>query len=284
MSLFARILSRAAVSGLPAVPLAHPKGRLGTLSRLEEPEREAGETPLSPLYRAMQEEEEAQPLRRAAPRAEEEEEEEPVRRTAEGEEEEPIQAQRDLPPDEEEALQPLRRAAAPPEEDEEEPVARSLAPDDEEEEARPLRPLLRRAPPGPEEDEEEPVARLAPDADELEPRTSPKPAWLSAEPEPEPLLTLRREAASPVPAVAGPSGGPAVDADMAALPPAEPLWSPAAPFQPPTPLTGPASVAERPRVVIEQIDVTIHEPSAPATGMDASALSRALRSRYLGGM
>lgn len=303
MSLFARILSRAAVPGQPALPLARPKGRLGGLSRLAEPEPD--EEDLSPLYRAAmadKEEEEIQTLRRAAAEEEEEpaqrapadeEEEDPARAarrlprpaSAEEEDEEPAQAiRRADPPEEEEPARTLRRAVSPAEE-EDEPVARSLPPREEDEDkALPLRPLLRRAPPKPGEPEEEPLARLAPDADQLDPRTGPRPAWLSAEPEPDPLLTLRRaEAAGPT---ATGTGWPAAAGEIAAAAP--PVWpGEDGPMIGPAIGPGPmaAERAERPRVVIDRIDVTIHEPAGGSGGTDlASGLARAMRSRYLGGM
>ena len=78
MSLFSKVIARAAIPGQPSIPKAQPKGAALTLRR------EASD------------EEMAEPLRR------EEEEMQPLRRTAAKEEEDTAQALRRQGPDEEE--------------------------------------------------------------------------------------------------------------------------------------------------------------------------------------
>jgi hypothetical protein len=317
MSLFARVRSRAGLPG--GAPLARMKGfgpardeeaapegedEAMPLRRQDRPEREGTPEPsapdeeASPLRRRtdVPEEDELQPLRRAVATPDDEPQARPLRRLAEDVPSEEARALRraGAPDDETEELRPQRRALAAPtgEEGEKEPAAT---------------PLRRRA------------ALRAPDAQTLEAETSPKPDLMPEDPGPSPAMALRRLTPLSRPTLAmppappgppGQSAAPEVAADTLSDQPSHPAAPGKAAAEPPDAASSadavtavsswpfdardqardfpiavpPRASAERPRVVIEQVDVIIHEPPpARSGGLDAAALSRALRSRYLQG-
>jgi hypothetical protein len=265
MSIFAKVLSRAAAPGSTLAPLAQPKGSRG-IARREEEE-------LAQPLRRREEEEEAQPLRRQ----EEEEEAQPLRRQEEEEEAQPLRRQ-----EEEEEAQPLRR------QEEEEELAQPLR-RQEEEEAQ----ALRRQAEGVEEEEEalQTIRRAVPGGDEsLEPDDAPTPEDTAMEPELPDMQALRREAAPQW-------GGASVPAEPFALAPNGPETPfdnlpPAPAFEPPAGPPLPSSASrfdpsrQRPTVTIDQIDVVIHEDAGQAgpSASPAADLGRTLRARYLGGL
>ncbi len=289
MSLFSKVLSRAAVPGVAIGISAAPKGYVPPLRRAEPPNEdpealtlrrmEEEEEMAQPLHRVEGEEEAAQPLRRA-----EEEEAQPLRRVEE-EEAQPLRRAEE----EEEAAQPLRRA-------EEEEELQTLRRTEEEEEAQALHraevesgeeevqalhrveaepeeevQALRRAEEEEEEEMAQPLRRL-----DMQDEEMPK--------EPSPLQTLRRntEGQAVVPVTDAGKGGqdgaapvPGFVADLA-----DQGWMPDAPV---------ASLPERPKVQIDQIDVVIHEDTPSTTGGASGDglsrdLARRLRSTYLRGL
>ena len=272
MSFFAKILSRAATPGFPQAPLAYPKGS-SVLDRLDAGEEELAQ----PLRRQQEEEEEIQTLRRQEEgeeevqtlhRQEEEEEIQPLRRRAEEEE---VQTSRR----QEEEVQPLRRQ-------------------EEEEE---IQPLLRQ-----EEEEASPLRRVTPpEAEGLSAENSPQPDESASEPEMSAMQALRREATPTMPGM----GTAALGTDSFTAPPPAPatpgldapgIQHPASHdmrtleaiaqdnFIPAPHLT--ASASNRPRVIIDQIDVVIHEDTAAAAAPASSTadLGRAVKAKYLGGL
>jgi hypothetical protein len=175
-------------------------------------------------------------------------------------------------------LHTIRRLAGDPEQEDAQPVRRM----EEDEEDAPARPLLRSAV----------IRRFVQGAPargltELGSATSPAPETIAGAPEPSdppgpgeapPMLSP----APPVPAPFVDRRDPSswgADAPMAAPPP-QPLEEvhaelPAAHFERPQ--------VERPQVVIDRIDVLIHEPTPPARSPDrAKKRSRSFRARYLG--
>lgn len=295
MSLFSRVAARAGIADAEPAPLATPKGLagMGLFRAAAEPEaHEKEEEEVAPLRRISQlpDEEPVRPLRRAAARPEEKEEGEemaPLRRAARGEEDEdevrpapvrraateeadePITAlRRTLPDEDEPALQPMRRAVNEEEEGKAGEVAalrRTGEPMEEEEIAAPLR------------------RAFPPDAETLDAETSPRPPTSGAEEELPGLRMLRREAATlnAGPAT-GDTSGPAGPGVSSAGPEPAPAFVPIVETGPPRPAPAGLASAERPRVVIEHIDVQVHEPAAQARGWTPD-LGRALRARYLGG-
>jgi hypothetical protein len=254
---FTRIAARAGHPAAPRLARAVPKGFIGRMAEDEmQPVRRQAEDEEEMLQtlRSMEEEEEAaQPLRRQQEAEEEEEALQTLRRQPQ-EEEEPLQTLRRME-EEEEAVQPLRRQAG-----EEEEMLQTLRRQwTEEEEA--LQTLRRQMPP--------------PDATQLDPETTPVANEFAGEPDELTVRSLAREA-TPAAAAQG-------------LPPAPPpipttAYEPAA-FQP-APQAAPIPAAPAaPKVVIEQVDVMIHEPApaAPAPGGLGADFSRRLRARYLGG-
>ncbi|MXP65356.1 hypothetical protein E0493_18570 [Roseomonas sp. M0104] len=200
-------------------------------------------------------------------------------------------------------------AEAPPEAEEKAPVQRlparrlSTDPDAEKERAEDaeLGPVIHRAAPEPPQPrDEEPTRRAAePDPATLRPEDEQVPDALAHEPPPRNLRALRRAVAPPAPA-ASPSA-------LTALPPAGagatmpagsgPFAAPEAgpstgdpPFAAGPALPPPmensslpqAPAAERPSVFIEQVEVMIHEPAAPARAATGTDRHRLIRARYLG--
>jgi hypothetical protein len=254
-----------------------------------------------PVFRAEQppeEEEQAQPLRRAAartirrveePKAEEEKTQRSADPTAkeEDEREQPAMARRVSGslrraenPEEEEPAQPMRRAAAPAPEPEEEKPAQAAR-------------LIRRAEEVPLEEGERPLRQ--PFQEDVSPGASPLPPDMANEEEPPAMQALRRDVAPSVPA---PAATPtAADPGFAGFgaPPAGPfaenfgggeVYMPAPPagFDAPYSEVGAsnASAPQRPQVIIDQVDVLIHEPVAPAAAArPAFDAGRAMRARYL---
>ena len=283
MSLFGRIIARAALPGQPVPPLARPKGMAAPLTRAPVPGED--ET-AAPLARA-----EGPPDDDPKPAA-------PLRRAAEAGD-----GVQDLPR--------LRRAAAPaPEDDKAQALHRAATDAPSEEPAQPTRRALlsRQYPVLPSR-----VSREAPQAENLTADNSPPPAAASAEPDNPPAMALRRAAGfAPV---AGPRGVPSGPTFDPPRPVASPEVAPAehsdAPphlrqaFEPERPSRSqpepdwptyerrrehrtdqPQQMqSERPRVVIEQIEVAITDIGSAGRGQAdfAATLSRALRSRYLGG-
>lgn len=217
-----------------------------------------------------------------------EDEEEPMqalRRQPIGNEEEPMQALHRQPTDEEDepvqAKRIHRQEAAPEEEEaapeEEEPAQLMRRQPAEEEE--PMRTLRRQ----PAEEVAEPVRtrqihrELQPDEPELNPRSSPPPEITPDEPGPPSLRAAYAEA----PAAAGqaPTIPPYPTSNTPPLAPPR-FDVPDAP--PSAPTATPDSEFRRPHIVIDQLDVLIHEPAPPARPTSASSdRSRALRARYL---
>lgn len=255
------------------------------LRRLEEEEaaqplrRMEEEPEAAPLRRAEAEEEEAQPLRRmeeedaAAPlRREEEEEARPLRRLEE-EEAAPLRRAEEEEPD----AAPLRRAET--EEAEDVQPLRRL---EEEEDAAPLRRM--------EEEEAQTLRRLTPpDGHELTAENSPAPDELSGADDrfSSEAAPLRREAPIAPPAAQGeaPAGADGFPAPF--RPPqffSEPAQAPLT--RPEAPQPQPQQGAERAKVVIDQVDVVIHEPAQPAASARSAEaeFARFARRRHLGGL
>lgn len=303
MSLFAKVLNRAAVPGVAAPAPAWPKGgtvpahrhasnveiaapppRTATQPSLHRQEEEEEAQPL----RRQEEEKQAQPLRRqeeeeaAQPlrRQEEEEEAQPLRRQEEEQEAQPLHRQ-----EEEEEAQPLRRQ-------EEEEEAQALRRQEEEEEAQPLhrreeeeeaQPLRRQQE---EEEEELQALRRIGINDPIGPvPVDPLPATEEGPQEELPDMRALRRAAESAISVPGAATAP----DLPSVfdgPSADPFGQPA--FDPPgadLPLPTPQQ-AERPRVTIDQIDVVIQDtaPAKSTAGPSLTDLSRRMNSLYLRGL
>ena len=289
-----RFLARLSLRARPALsraPALMPKG-----VALRQP---------GPVFRAgepVEEEEQAQPLRRAAARtirrAEEPQiEEEETQRTSaptageEDEQEQPAMARRASnslrraeKPEEEEPAQPLRRAAAPAREPDEEEPAQAAR-------------LIRRAEEVPLEEGEKPLRQ--PFQQDLSPGASPLPPDMANEEEPPAMQALRRDIA---PFAPPPRAGTATAADPdfagSGVESADPfpakfsgeeVYIPGPPAGFETHFTGAlggsgagASAPQRPQVIIDQVDVLIHEPAAPAvSARPAFDAGRAMRARYL---
>lgn len=252
-----------------------------------------------PVFRAErppEEEEQAQPLRRSAARTIRRAEqpppdEEKTQRSAaptaqeKDEQEQPAMARRTPgslrraeTPEEDEPAQPLRRAAAP-------------APPPEEEKPAQAARLIRRAEEVPLEEGERPLRQ--PFQEDVSPGASPLPPDMANEEEPPAMRALRRDVAPSAPAPAAMPA--AADPGFAGpgAPPAGPfaedfggeVYMPAAPagFDAPySEVGGSTSAPQRPQVIIDQVDVLIHEPTAPAVpARPAFDAGRAMRARYL---
>lgn len=274
MSLFARVAARAGLPGAASGPLAVPKGLAG--AGLFRATADDDETEAAPLRRAAPlqhpDEDPARPLRRAAaaPPAEDDEAAAPLRRAP------PAPEREDEPPDEPQAL-PARRATAEDGAPEEQPegtaaaLRRAEAEAEDEDDSPPAAPLRRSPPP----------AFAAPDAETLDAETSPKPPVPAAGKDLPGLRALRREAATPPSAPA--AAWEAAPAGLAPIGPALAVAPFVAPFVAPPPLPRPgAASAERPRVVIEHVEVRVQEPAAAPAAPGGPDLGRALRARYLG--
>lgn len=225
----------------------------------------------------------------------------PLRRQ-EGEEEESVAALRRQEEDGEEAVAPLRRQSGDEEEGDVAPLRREAAaeeePDaaplrrqeaEEESEARPMRATARRDA-VPLED----TGQVAPPRSqaELEPDAEPPIEDMAGEREPSELQALHRDMPTgPAPAPLGPAapGEPSQSrpADGRSAEPigyANPRLPPigdGTPF-PPTATESIAVEDPRPTVTIDQLDVVIHEPAAPAERTTSPRnRDRAIRARYL---
>jgi hypothetical protein len=282
VSFLARIAMRAGIPGGGTEPLLVPKDRglqrPPNLARQEiEPEEDQAQT-LRRQPETEIEEAEVQTLRRQLEGEDEEAAPAPIVPPASQEEEPEVRAAgtgaADMP--DEEQMQPARRLARMAEDGEELHAIRRMAATEEDEEsaeaARPLRRsfVVRRS-----------VQRApAPVPSELGPKTSPPPKIVSDEPEPSNLRAL----GEPMPAAAPPPG-PVPTGDR----PDRSSWGGEAPMAvlPPQPFAEahpepPAGHFERPQVVIDRLDVLIHEPMAPARGPDGTKRrSRSFRARYL---
>jgi hypothetical protein len=310
VSFLHRIASRA-VPTVYRTPALNPKGRTGSRPPLparavrraqEEPDEMPEEEPTATASRLP-----APPVARLADDEVEEDREGRVPRQIEAKDNESESDIADAV-----SAQPLRRQAV--EEDEPEGTAtRPLLRATEEEEAPATRARRTAAPPP--ADEEEPVAarRLLGRADEEGPEVQPAralteddmspesavlPDEMAGEEEPRDVRALRRSAeGSPLPT--GQPAAPVTAAADSRGAPAEPIppWYPAEeraaqsayPAAPPTsagsviPAPATASLgAERPQVLIDQIDVLIREPAAPAPAAGHTPdTGRSLRARYL---
>jgi hypothetical protein len=244
------------------------------------------------LRRQEREEEEAEGLQaaRLARQATEEGEEEEAQalRRQEREEEEPAQPLRRQEQEEEEGLQAarLRRQPAEEEEEEEEEAQALLRRQEHEEEALQGERLARQETGEEEEAELQALRRQGPDLEGLDPETANKPEELAGEPEPPTALAVRRSEAGPAPVAPVEPGPPPPGGDGRA-----PFAGPDAPLGGPLDLdlTPPGPVVEtpppgftRPSVLIEQLDVLIHEPSPARPGAGRrQERSRAVRARLL---
>ncbi len=227
-----------------------------------------------------------------------------------GEDEEMARAPAAEPPENEAEVKParIRRAAAKPSDETEEPVAplrratteedepqvapllRAEAPEGSEEEppAQPMR-TIRRAEEVPLDDGEKPLRQ--PFQADLVPGAMPSHPDLANDEEPSQLQALRRAAAPPRQASTAappPTPPPAAPRGADAWPPRpEPAWAGAEPgFAPEVPAfeTGgfaPAPAPGRTQVVIDQLDVVIHEPTASAPARAQADHGRLMRARYL---
>jgi len=224
--------------------------------------REEEEEEIQPIRRQEKEEEAIQPIRRQEEK--DEEEVAPLRRQEEEEEEiQPIRRQEK----EEEAIQPIRRQE---EKDEEEQAMRMRAIARQEE-----IPL-----------EESPQPAPPPSQTDLEPDAEPVSQELAGEQEPSDLQALHRDIS--------PGADLSAPAPQGETPASRPLAEALTPFQTRAP-NFPAGLAipemvppttrmdeARPTVIIDQLDVLIHEPvtqarrAAPRQDRD-----RTLRARYL---
>lgn len=305
MSFLSRLSARARPPGT-ASPSLMPKGFAARRAAIVHREEAAAEEQEVAPKRAMP----ARALRRQQPPAPEEGEAELPRAAASGQaEEQPADEARPLrrasgagaePMDEEPEARPLRRAAAAETaEPEEEAMAlrRAAAPaagPEGEEEAPPAR-LIRRAEEVPLDFSERPLRQ--PFQSDLEPGASPPHPDLAAEEEPSSLQALRRDSTAQLPASANSEGsglasvGPAFGDDVPSSIPGyqdrsggigtlahfEPDYSHA--FEP----RGVSGASAEPvPVIIDQLDVVIHEPAPAASAARAGAdHGRMLRARYL---
>lgn len=301
MSFLTRLSARAA--RFPStVPVVMPKGLVARqpvpVARAEEPaEEQETLSPARPAARrqetdepqeeASRQETEEEPEAQRQAQEEGEEEVAPLRRQEEeGAEEEPVAPLRRQEKEEEEEVAPLRRQE---QEEEEEEALAPLRRQEEEEEAQPMRAIARQ--------EEVPLEETGETSSprsqfELEPKAEPASPELVEAEEPLNAQALHRDMApgyslpQPAPAAPGvaagnpPANHPSGRSQSSALP--TDLFIPESPaltgFH--TPGTGPE--LSRPDVVIDQLDVVIHEP-APAPGSQASRIDRgrAFRARYL---
>jgi hypothetical protein len=292
VSYLARISARAAGSR-STVPAIVPKG-LGNrhapaIARMEEPGEE--EETLAPMRLLG-----ARPVRRQKAEGDSEEvlaaareEEEPkAQRQTSEEEVAPLRRQEE----EEEAIQPVRRQEEEDElatlrrqqeEEEEEAIQPIRRQEDEEEQAMPMRAIARQ-----EEIplEESPQPAPPPGQTDLEPDAEPVSQELAGEQEPSDLQALHRDI-SPGPELSPP-------ALQGETPASRPLAEALTPFQTQAPdFPAGSAIPEmlpsttrmdeaRPTVVIDQLDVLIHEPVAQATRpAPRQDRDRALRARYL---
>jgi hypothetical protein len=234
------------------------------------PNNDEEDRPLAPLRHQTEEEEAVQTVRRQ----EEEEEEalQAVRRQAEEEEEEALQTVRRQAEEEEEPIQALQRQEPEPEE-----MVRPMRPIARQEEV-PLEETRQTVPP-------ETQANLEPDAGLASQE-------LAGEEEPSEMQALRRNLS---PGLAPPPQS-ALTAHAMADPPtsSQPLAESfiSHPSQVLTGLDGIAaadatpqpigSEDRRPQVIIDQVDVLIHESSPPADRrLSRRTRDRAMRARYL---
>jgi len=288
MSFLARLALRARPA-LSRAPALMPKGLVA-----RQPE---------PVFRAAEpgeEEEQAQPLRRVAAvrRAQEpppDKEEEEMRRASapmadEEDKEQPAmplrmpgQLRRATEPEDDgqEPAQPMRRATIPESDKEKEKQDKQAAR------------LISRAEEVPLEDGEKPLRQ--PFQEDLSPGASPLPPDMANQEEPPAMQALRRDVAAfaPPPGRAATAGGPAPEGfGTGEGGPFSSKFGDESAYRPASPMSfeagfgnagGPGSAAsQRPQVVIDQVDVLIHEPAAPqSAARPAFDSARAMRARYL---
>ena len=286
-----RFLARLSLRARPALSRAPALMPKGLAMRQPVPVFRAGEP--------VEEEEQAHPLRRPAARAirraeEPPAEEQETQRTSaptageEDEQDQPAMARR--------APGSLRRAEKPEEEEPAQPLRRAAVPAPDEEEPAQAARLIRRAEEVPLEEGEKPLRQ--PFQSDLSPGASPLPPDMANEEEPPAMQALRRDIASFAPPPAGiPTAADPRSAGFGVAP-AEPfpakfggeeayIPGPSAGFEARfmEPVGGSdagASAPQRPQVIIDQVDVLIHEPAAPAvSARPAFDAGRAMRARYL---
>jgi len=288
MSFLSRLSARAGPS-VSAAPLLMPKGfaakYAGPVYREEAPAEEEEQVASKRVMRVRA-------VRRQETEAPDQGEEEMSRAPSAG-------AIGEQP--EEETMQPLRRAgaeAAPSEEEEEVQAIRraEAAPEGEEEEAVQAARFVRRAEEVPLDDTEKPLRQ--PFQSDLEPGATPPHPDLANEEEPSDLQALRRDVVpqSPPPGRSERPGH-VIDGGEG--------QEPAAPYGPGygdrfsqsgaaatfqardgqlfEPRRAASTGADRPQVIIDQLDVLIHEqaPSPRAAARPATDQGRMLRARYL---
>jgi len=297
VSFLARISTRVAGPGAPAravMPkgLGRPQSTAAVRRRAVDAEEEAGLRPPEDIgeeqlprigNRESEEENQLDAVRR-----QEEEEEAPaqtLRRAGVQEEEGPIQTLLRQTEEEEEPIQSLLRQ----EEEEEAPVQTLRRRETEEEEASAVRPVrfISRAEEVPLEDTGQIVP--PPNQENLEPDASPVSQELAGEEEPSDLQALLRELPSNS-ALPRPPAAPAPNARLENRPIPETVTPDSSflsqqlngmetPSAPPRPH---GDEDRRPQVIIDQVDVLIHEPASSADrGASQRSHERAMRARYL---
>lgn len=284
MSLFNKVLNRAAISGMLTVPIAKPKGG-AILNRTSDDE----ETSVAPMRRMEAEQGENETLQAISRQPEEEEQASPLQRISDNDE--TVRSLHRMQEDEEETqVQSLRRQQ---DEVEQEDTAQALRSENEgnEEEAQAIH---RQASPASDEQDMQTLRRavLEPSSD-TERLNAMATSENIAEQELPDMQELRRDGQMSFPVVAAESSMSQAD-DPA---PAEhSLQSEAVP----SPFTHNShtepftashnDTSERPRVTIDQIDVVIHEDSGSGTqslsprSNSSADVSRRMSARYLRGL
>lgn len=297
MSFLARLAARARFTGA-GTSVVMPKGLVARqpLPLLRQPEEEEPQeeavAPMraAPLRRQEQPEEQEEEMQRAP--AEEEPQEEEAQRSLRRNTR-PVRREEAEEQQEDEELAPLRRAENEEEPEEEvAPLRRQGKPEEEEDELQASR-VIRRAEEVPLEDGEKPLRQ--PFQSDLDPANASAHPDLANEEEPPAMQALRRDAVATPPAA--PIADTAAPHDTAHQDHATDDRSPLPATLPDfftrnggfdafdtadTHASQPPNGNERPEVIIEQLDVLIHEPAAPPQPAAARAdHSRALRARYL---
>lgn len=280
MSYLTRISARIAGSGTNSsvvMPKGLNKQQPAAIARMEETEEE--EETLSAMRMPA-----ARPLRRQ----ETEEEKPEVQRQPSEEDEEEVAPLRRQEAEEEEELAALRRQETAAEEEELTPMRRQVE-EEEEEEIQPLRTIARQ--------EEVPLedagqTALPPTQASLEPGTEPVSQEFAGEEEPSDLQALHRDRSSaltqsyqrPVAHVETPESRTVTSPSLEVSAPPSltvPDFPDSNAFNNVPPQTS-GSNDSRPNVIIDQLDVLIHEPALPAVqSTSCRNRDRSLRARYL---
>jgi len=291
MSLFSKVINRAETPGVERPPSAHPKGMAARLHRSAEDEDKdmaaplrrmddedpnMQEAPAAPLRREEEaKSDEARPLSRA----EEEESAQPLRRADEEEQAQAIRRNEDAGNENEDA-QALRRSADKEEASTAQPLLRAEQDEDVQ--------TLRRAQ-GSEEEEAQALRRSETNREE---EAAPLRRHDDPQAEEESAQALRRMEESPQEEGPAPQTPPGASADARSWPsrPNNPLDLLAPPSEAGTQSRASASPeSQPPKVMIDQIDVVIHEDAAPASAATSGSsgqadLGRMLNTRYLRGL